>query len=82
MLFAPETADELSAKALTQVLDLITGTPPIATTEPLPKSPLLAEKSLLTSLSTFALELDFWSSESFCYKSPNEKKDTSKLPHY
>ena len=26
---------------------------------------------LFTSFSTFALELDFWSSESFCYQSPN-----------
>ena len=26
---------------------------------------------LSTSFSTFALELDFWSSESFCYESPN-----------
>ena len=47
-------ADEVSVNASTAVFDLITGTPPIATTVPLPKSPLFAEKSLETSLSTFA----------------------------
>ena len=52
MLFVPDIAEDWSVKAVTAVFDLTTGTPPIDSTVPVPKSPLFLEKSLETNLST------------------------------